>query len=247
MSNLNQEPQAEDTSWPSMVRIITPENAEHLGLSINFNGLNELYTKGDLKALEILKESPITVTGSRNPTKEGRLQAQRLGQLIVQHNLALVSGYAEGIDEEVQNPTISSGLKKTLVFFRNIHEIFTQSNDRDKRNARIEQVRKIVAQHLIIAPYDSEKKGAFYDRNELMISNTPKFLIGIDVSSKETSGTLRTLIYGLQTGKKVIVIANEQTRNDGLIILKKEFPDQLIEVGSAEKAIEIILESRVNF
>lgn len=231
----NQRDPQPDEYQPSPVHILKPEDC-----GINSLGMKELYAKGDLSLLELMKKS-IPVIGPRNATQEGLHQASLLAQLFLENGLFGTTGGAPGIDQAFHTKII--GQIDSIVWLAHIHDIYEPTNE------RIEFMRKMAQKNLIIGAFkrsDPNRNDDYLFRNKLMVINSGEFVIGIE--PPKSSGSSSALRFAILNQKKVIIISNLHTINTGLTdigdaALRGQNPYCRV-VTNAYDAVSLLLESK---
>lgn len=154
-----------------------------------------LYVKG---RLEYLKRVCVSVIGTRTPSEEAYPIVQRIVPPLVQRQVCIVSGLANGIDtyahlvaEKFQGMTIA-------VLGGGFNHIYPKSNSN--------LASKIEKQHLLLSEYPpdlSPQKWRFVERNRIIAGLS---LATIVIEAREKSGTLITAQIALEEGREVFAV-----------------------------------------
>ena len=152
-----------------------------------------------------LSEMPgLSVVGSRQPTGEGRLRAERLAREITREGFAVVSGLASGIDTVAHLAAIESGGTTIAVIGTPLAERYPPGNG-SLQDA-------IAEDHLLISQVPvlgyarqsaSQRRRHFPERNATMSALTLGTII---VEAGERSGTHHQARAALHQGRKLFIL-----------------------------------------
>lgn len=160
-----------------------------------------LYYQG---AWELSEKRSLAVVGSRKPSEEGRLRAERLARELVKRDFAVVSGLATGIDTAAHTAAIEAGGTTIGVIGTPLGEYYP------KENRALQE--RIAKEHLLISQipvlrYEVQpflqKRHYFPERNATMSALTEGTII---VEAGETSGTLTQARAALFQGRKLFIL-----------------------------------------
>lgn len=142
----------------------------------------------------------LAVIGSRTMSSYGKKVAWDFVPRLVEAGYAIVSGLAEGIDEEAQKATLASGGVTVGVLGFGVQKLTDFSNKELGRQVVASKKGFLVSG---FEPYLSASRWTFLERNRL-ISALSDALLVIEASQK--SGCLSTVEATLELGKDVYVV-----------------------------------------
>jgi DNA protecting protein DprA len=148
-----------------------------------------------------LLESPpaAAVVGTRTPTQEGLRATSIISQILAPYPIVLVSGLAEGIDEQAHNTSLDEGIKNLAFLGHGINHVFPYQTG----NLRERMVRAggaVVSEYL---PDEKPSKPYFVARNRLQAALAD---VVIPVEAKKSGGTAHTVRFAKQYGRPVVGI-----------------------------------------
>lgn len=155
----------------------------------------------------------VAVVGTRKPSTEGAARTRKLVRSLLQDDVTIVSGLAEGIDTEAHKTAIAEGGRTIAVLGTPLTMAYPRSN------AALQ--REIAERHLIISqaptiryrmPSDPTENNFFFpERNITMSALTDATVI---VEAGATSGTLVQARHALKQGRLLFILDSNFTRND---------------------------------
>lgn len=147
----------------------------------------------------------IAVVGTRNPTNEGLLRTRQLVKALIDDEVTIVSGLAQGVDTAAHAAAINHGGRTIAVLGTPLSLAYP------KANAKLQQ--EIAERHLLISQvpvvrYFKQSNLAnnnhfFPARNITMSALTDATII---VEAGETSGTLVQARHALKQGRKLFIL-----------------------------------------
>lgn len=167
-----------------------------------------LFVQGNRLVLN--RTSLIGVVGTRKPSQKGLALARRVARVLGGHDVCVVSGLAEGIDDEIHRSSMDLGLANIAFLGHGINRVFPASTHHTRE--------RIIAEGGAIAteyfPDETYQRAYFVQRNRLqaMLSSTVIF-----VEAEEKSGTAHTLGFAIKYGKRVIGLRGSGKGIDGSI------------------------------
>jgi DNA processing protein len=189
-----------------------------------------LYLAGDESLL--LRGPRVSVVGSRKASAEGVRRAQVLARALVQHDMIVVSGLAEGIDRAAHEAAMEAGGHTVAVIGTPLDQYYPSIN-------RALQER-IARDHLVVSQfpmgYPVTPKN-FPIRNRLMALLTDATVI---VEAGEKSGTLHQGWEALRLGRLLFLM--ESVANDPALSWTKEFIRYGAQVLTRENLDEVLAE-----
>ena len=171
-----------------------------------------IYYKGDKKLLN--KENKIAIIGSRNNTNYGRDVCKEIVPFLVLNEVTIVSGLAKGIDGISQELTLLNNGKTIGVIGGGFDYFYPKEN--------IDLFNNIINNGLVISEYPSftrPSKDKFLRRNQLIAGLSDKIIV---VEAYKRSGTLNTVMHGLEQGKDIYCVPNQMFKQSICNTLIKE-------------------------
>lgn len=167
-----------------------------------------LFVEGNVNALT--GRPTIGVVGSRQPTENGKLYARRVAKSLSIYDTTIVSGLAEGIDDEIHRFSMSYGLKNIAFLGHGINKVFPQTTS-DTRNQILASGGAIVTEYF---PDETYQRSHFVARNRLqaMLSEIIVF-----VEAKQKSGTLHTYNFSKRYNRHIIGVKSSWEAIDKII------------------------------
>jgi DNA processing protein len=160
------------------------------------NAPPKLYTIGNIELLR--RGARVSVVGSRKASDDGIRRAQMLTKALVERQVVVVSGLAEGIDTAAHETAMSSGGKTVAVLGTPLDKAFPAKN-----RALLE---RIMQEHLAVSQfplgYPSGRK-SFPMRNRTMALLTDATVI---IEAGERSGTLHQGWEALRLGRLLLLM-----------------------------------------
>jgi DNA processing protein len=142
--------------------------------------------------------------GSRNASDEGVKRAARIARLLVEKNITVVSGLAEGIDTAAHKAALDAGGRTIAVIGTPLHHVYPKPN-----RALQEQIARefLVISQVPALRYDQQdyrrNRLFFPERNATMSALTEATII---VEAGETSGTLTQARAAIHQGRKLLIL-----------------------------------------
>ena len=179
---------------------------------------SELFLEGDTELL--LKGIRVSVVGTRNPTEKGILRTIQLTKSLVEQNIIVVSGLADGIDTIAHKTCIENGGKTISVLGTPLNVVYPSKN-----KSLLDEIKK---DHLAISQfplnYPFQKKN-FPMRNRTMALISDATII---VEAGETSGTIHQGWEALRLGR-LLLLLNNVVDNPSL-----SWPKEMIKYGDSK-------------
>lgn len=185
-----------------------------------------IYFKGDFGLLE--KERRVSVVGSRKVSELGIRRTEKIVKKLVENNIIVVSGLAEGVDTVAHTTAINKGGHTVAVIGTSLDKSYPKINAELQKN--------ISERHLVISqfPYgcpSSPKNFPIRNRTMALISDAT-----IIVEASENSGTRHQGWECLRLGRHLFIMENVATSTSwakqmldyGAEILTNENVDDLI-------------------
>lgn len=154
-----------------------------------------LFVQGNPMAL--YQRPHVAVVGTRQPSMVGRRAASYIGRLLAAYPLVLVSGLAEGIDEEAHNSTLVEGATNVAFLGHGINFTFPAST-KDIRNLIISRGGAVATEYL---PHEHYQKPFFVERNRLQAALAD---LVIPVEANVRGGTAHTIRFARKYEKPIV-------------------------------------------
>ena len=180
------------------------------------NAPDALYLAGDVT---LLSTGPrVSVVGSRKASDAGLRRARLLAKALVDHQIIVVSGLAEGIDTAAHVAAIEAGGRTVAVLGTPLNVAYPTSN------AALQA--RIAKDHLLVSQFPTgyrTQPGSFPMRNRTMALLTDATVI---VEAGETSGTVHQGWEALRLGR-VLFLLESVARDPSL-----SWPKEMIAYGA---------------
>ena len=154
-----------------------------------------LFVQGDLGALYL--RPAVAVVGTRRPSDKGREAARKVVRMLAAYPVAVVSGLAEGIDEEIHAEALEEGLKNIAFLGHGINIVFPKQTER-LRERIVESGGAIASEYL---PDEKYNKAYFVRRNRLQAALSD---LVIPIEAGERSGTAHTVRFAIEYQKGLV-------------------------------------------
>jgi DNA protecting protein DprA len=156
-----------------------------------------LFVQGDPRVL--YHKPAVAVVGTRNPSVGGRRATSYVVRLLSPYPITLVSGLAEGIDEEAHRSSLIEGITNIAFLGHGINFVFPAATG-DLRKQIVERGGAVVTEYL---PDDHYQKAFFVERNRLQAALAN---VVIPVEANPRGGTAHTIRFAQKYGREVIGI-----------------------------------------
>lgn len=146
---------------------------------------------------DLLKHRPaVAVVGTRTPSSQGLRAAGFVSQILAPYPVLLVSGLAEGIDDEAHRTSLNEGIRNLAFLGHGINIVFPQETASTRE--RILKAGGAVATEYM--PNEHYQKRYFVERNRLQAGLAD---LVIPVEAKPAGGTAHTVRFARQLGRAV--------------------------------------------
>ena len=162
-----------------------------------------LYAQGRIDALRQLRlEGCLAVVGSRNPTPQGRLNAQAFARDLAAHGLTIVSGLALGIDGAAHEGALEGANADTLATVA----VVGTGLDRVYPKQHLALAHRIAERGLILSEYPlgTPPLSAHFPRRNRILSGLSQGVLVVEAALE--SGSLITARLALEQGREVFAI-----------------------------------------
>ena len=173
------------------------------------DGPRWLFVEGDRAIL--LKDMVVGVVGTRQPSEFGRQCARNVARSLYPYDAVLVSGLAEGIDDEIHRATLDRNIRNVAFLGHGINTVFPASTA-STRERILENGGLIATEYF---PDENFQKAYFVQRNRLQAALSTLLII---VEAKASSGTAHTLRFAHKYKRPVLGLKNEVPGIDQLIM-----------------------------
>ncbi len=174
----------------------------------------EIFYRGDLTLLTLVK---VSIVGSRKAYPYSRSIVHSLASELSKRNICVVSGGAMGIDAIAHE----GAFPKTIAILANGLDIVYP-----KVNKKL--LEKISEKSLLLSEYADgveARSYSFVHRNRLVVALGDVLVVA---QADKDSGSMRSVEYALQTGKKIYVLPHRMGESEGTMELLKEGKAELI-------------------
>lgn len=184
----------------------------------------ELFVAGDRS---LLRAGPtVAIVGSRDATKAGLARAVKLARLLVQQDIVVMSGLAEGIDTAAHLAAMRNGGRTIAVLGTPLDQCFPA------KNRTLQQ--EIMRDHLAVSQFPS---GTKVGRHTFPIRNRTMALLSdatVIIEAKDGSGSLHQGWEAIRLGRP-IYLAKSLFDDTSL-----EFPREFARYGAEELTDETL-------
>lgn len=157
-----------------------------------------IYYEGDFNL--IYQGVRVSVVGSRKLSKEGEKRTEIITKELVNNNITVVSGLAEGVDTIAHNTTINNNGKTIAVLGTPLNKCFPAKNK--------ELLKSIKQNHLAISQFNEGSNvfpSNFPKRNKTMALISDATII---IEASEKSGTRHQAWEAVRLGRMVFILDN---------------------------------------
>jgi DNA processing protein len=188
--------------------------------------------------VELLRErSRVAVVGSRRASIEGRNRATKLARQLVQADIVVVSGLAEGVDTAAHLGAIQAGGHTIAVLGTPLERAFPSSNEALQR--------RLATEHLVLtqfAPGATVHPRNFPMRNRLMALVSDATVI---VEAQDGSGTIHQGWEAIRLGRPLFLMHSLVASSRSKWLL--DFLDHgAIELVATEQIVELLPPKRLS-
>lgn len=162
-----------------------------------------LYAQGRIEALRTLRvEGCLAVVGSRNPTPQGRLNAQAFARDLAARGLTIVSGLALGVDGAAHEGALDGAAPESLPTVA----VVGTGLDRVYPKQHLALAHRIVERGLILSEYPlgTPPLNANFPRRNRILSGLSQGVLVVEAALE--SGSLITARQALEQGREVFAI-----------------------------------------
>ena len=174
-----------------------------------------IYLSGDKTLFD--DTTRVSVVGSRKASPDGIRRAEKISRMLVERNVVVVSGLAEGIDAAAHRAAIQHGGRTIAVLGTPLDKSYPKSN------VLLQQ--KIIQEHTAISQfpvgYPTQPK------NFIMRNGTMALIVcaSVIVEAGETSGALSQGWEALRLGRLLFIM-------DSLFKSNLEWPHEMLKYGA---------------
>jgi DNA processing protein len=188
------------------------------------NPVEVLYYRG---FLDLLSSRTVSVVGARKASEAGIKRAKRIAKLLVDNQITVMSGLAEGIDTAAHQAALECGGQTIAVIGTSLNDVYPRGN---------KELQNFIAQeHLVVSQvpfYQSSQqdyrinRGFFPERNKTMSALSEATII---VEASETSGSLIQARAAIEQNRKLFILKScfgqglswpERFREKGAIVVE---------------------------
>lgn len=147
---------------------------------------------------ELLGQPALAIVGSRNPTAQGRENAQAFAEALGAAGLCIVSGLAQGIDAAAHQGALKAGAPTLAVVGTGLDQVYPPRNT--ALAAQIRQHGLIVSEYALGTP----PLGANFPRRNRIIAGLAQGCLVVEAALR--SGSLITARLASEAGREVFAI-----------------------------------------
>jgi DNA protecting protein DprA len=149
-------------------------------------------------AVEALYHHPaVAVVGTRKATRVGREAAAMVSEVLAAYPITLVSGLAEGIDEEAHRASLREGVANIAFLGTGIKEVFPRHTG-GLRQRIVRNGGAVVTEYL---PDERYKGSYFVERNRLQAAMAD---VVVPVEANPRGGTAHTVRFAREFGRRIV-------------------------------------------
>ena len=192
--------------------------------------------------ISILREGGrVSIVGSRKASREGVVRAKKLAKLLVERNVVVVSGLAEGIDTAAHTGTLEAGGRTVAVIGTPLDKAYP------RKNAELQD--RIGREHLLVSQFPigyPTKPNNFPLRNRTMALISDATVI---IEASDTSGSLHQGWEALRLGRGLFIAKSlaesssvtwpEEMLNYGARVLADETLEELFDFLPPRTAVDL--------
>ena len=145
-----------------------------------------LFVQGKAEAL--YHRPAVAIVGTREASERGRRAARFVAELLAAYPITLVSGLAEGIDDEAHKASVEQGVINLAFLGHGIAHVFPSSTS-DTRQQIVRTGGAVASEYL---PDEQYKRSYFVERNRLQAALAD---VVIPVEGKSSGGTAHTFRF----------------------------------------------------
>jgi DNA processing protein len=183
----------------------------------------------------LLRRSGVAVVGSRKVSPEGAARARRLARELAGNGVVVVSGLAEGVDQNAHQAAIDAGGGTVAVIGTPVDRAYPA------KHAALQE--RIYREHLLISPFStgySVQKSSFPERNKLMAAVSDGTCI---VEATDTSGSLHQASECAGLGRWLFILKNlveNQSLSWPRKFLTSEHRERVVVVETVDDILRVI-------
>lgn len=151
-----------------------------------------LFVQGDVEAL--YRSPAVAVVGTRKPSERGRRATQLVVRQLSAYPILVVSGLAEGIDEEAHRTSLQEGVKNVAFLGHGINMYFPAAT-KTLRQRVVQDGGAVVSEYL---PGEHYQKNYFVERNRLQAGLADLI---VPVEAQARGGTAHTVRFAKTYGR----------------------------------------------
>lgn len=170
---------------------------------------------------ELLKRSKISIVGSRDPIPYAQQETYKLASALAKGGLCIVSGGAMGIDAAAHR---GAGSANTIAVLPSGIDIYYPSINKALLTS-------IANEGLLLSQFDPGAKASiwsFVQRNEVVVALGEVLIV---TQADKESGSMRSVEFALEMGKKIYVLPHRTGESEGT--------NALLAQGKAEAIYDI--------
>jgi DNA protecting protein DprA len=156
-----------------------------------------LFVQGNARAL--YHRPAVAVVGTRKPSSQGRRAATIVAKILAAYPITLISGLAEGVDEEAHRASLQEGVVNVAFLGHGIGIVFPASTA-PLREMILEKGGAVATEYL---PHEHYRRTTFVERNRLQAALADMV---VPIESGPKGGTVHTIRFARRYGRKVLAV-----------------------------------------
>jgi DNA protecting protein DprA len=156
-----------------------------------------LFVQGNAGAL--YRRPAVAVVGTRRPSPQGRRAAAIVAKILAAYPITLISGLAEGIDEEAHRASLQEGAVNVAFLGHGIGIVFPASTAA-LRELILEKGGAVATEYL---PHEHYRRITFIERNRLQAALADMV---IPIESGPKGGTVHTIQFARKYGRNLLAV-----------------------------------------
>jgi DNA processing protein len=146
----------------------------------------------------LVKRKSVAIVGSRDVSEDGAKRARKLAKQLVENKFVVMSGLAEGVDQNAHQAAIDAGGDTIAVIGTPVDKAYPA------KHALLQET--IYRNHLLISPFPKgykTQRSSFPERNKLMAALSDGTCI---VEASDTSGSLHQAAECARLGRWLFIL-----------------------------------------
>ncbi len=189
-------PAAEDVACVQVTKLIEGVRTIEAKQQARLPGVEEgVFCVGDIS---LVKQKCIAIVGSRKVSEDGAKRARKLARQLAERGVVVISGLAEGVDENAHRAAIEAGGRSIAVIGTPIDKAYPA------KHAELQE--RIYRDHLLVSPFPIGGQvfpSNFPERNKLMAALADGSVI---IEASDKSGSLHQAAECKRIGRWLFIL-----------------------------------------